>query len=100
MRRTALFLAGFAALAAASFAQDASKPAGLTEGVDPAIARRMAAMGPQPPAPYSTPVPTHGDWPTWGYDPERTGWNRGETTISPRNVGKLKQVWSMQLPVP
>ena len=22
------------------------------------------------------------DWPTWGYDGARTGWNRGETTLT------------------
>ena len=31
------------------------------------------------------------EWLTWGYDPERTGWNRGETTLTPKNVGKLKR---------
>src|SRR5690242_21467268 len=37
------------------------------------------------------------DWPTWGYDQERTGWNRGETTLSKENVGKLELKWSTQL---
>jgi outer membrane protein assembly factor BamB len=37
------------------------------------------------------------DWTTWGYDQERTGWNRGETTLSAKNVGKLKLLWRSQL---
>lgn len=68
-------------------------------GVDPAIARRMA----EPPPPPFTPMaiaPGANEWLTWGYDQERTGWNRAETTLSPKNVGKLKQVWSTQLAVP
>ena len=40
------------------------------------------------------------DWPTWGYDQERTAWNRGETTLSKANVGKLRIKWSAQLPTP
>ena len=73
-------------------------PSGLTEGMDPAIARRMAV----PPAenlPFVIPPATN-EWLTWGYDQERTGWNRAETTLTPKNVGKLKQLWSTQLSVP
>ncbi len=40
------------------------------------------------------------DWPTWGYDQERTAWNRGENTLSKANVGKLRVKWKTQLPVP
>jgi outer membrane protein assembly factor BamB len=40
------------------------------------------------------------DWPTYGYDQERTGWNRGETTLSTSNVSKLKLQWSTQLSTP
>ncbi len=45
-------------------------------------------------------APAAADWPTWGYDTERTAWNRGETTLSKANVGKLKVKWQTQLPVP
>ena len=37
------------------------------------------------------------DWSTWGYDQERTAWNRGETFLSKSNVSKLKVKWSTQL---
>jgi outer membrane protein assembly factor BamB len=74
------------------------QPAGLSEGMDPAIARRMAV---QPAAPVSFSIPpASNEWLTWGYDQERTGWNRAETTLSPKNVSRLKQLWSTQLSVP
>jgi len=37
------------------------------------------------------------DWVTWGYDQERTGWNRGETILSKDNVSRLELKWSAQL---
>jgi outer membrane protein assembly factor BamB len=40
------------------------------------------------------------DWTTWGYDQERTGWNRGETTLSKSNVAQMKLLWSTQLSTP
>jgi glucose dehydrogenase len=40
------------------------------------------------------------DWLTWGYDQERTGWNKGETTLSEENVGRLELRWSAQLSTP
>jgi outer membrane protein assembly factor BamB len=43
---------------------------------------------------------TANEWTTWGYDQERTGWNRGETTLSKANVGKLKVQWKTQLSTP
>jgi len=73
-------------------------PAGLTEGMDPAIARRMAV---DPPSNAQLSIaPATNEWLTWGYDQERTGWNRAETTLTPKTVGKLKQIWSTQLSVP
>jgi glucose dehydrogenase len=76
----------------------AQAPAGMTEGMDPAIARRMAV---EPPAPVVFPIPpATNEWLTWGYDQERTGWNRAETTLTPKNVSRLKQLWSTQLSVP
>ena len=37
------------------------------------------------------------DWLTWGYDQERTGWNKGETSLSKENVGNLELTWSTRL---
>ena len=34
------------------------------------------------------------DWPTWGYDGARSGWNRGENTLSPGNVSRLQLLWN------
>jgi outer membrane protein assembly factor BamB len=73
-------------------------PAGLAEGMDPAIARRMAV--PPPSNEQLVIPPASNEWLTWGYDQERTGWNRAETTLTPQNVRGLKQLWSTQLAVP
>ncbi len=40
------------------------------------------------------------EWLTWGYDAERTGWNRAETTLSKANVDKLQIVWKTKLSTP
>src|SRR5436853_7708805 len=45
-------------------------------------------------------APASSDWLTWGYDQERSGWNRAETTLSKENVSGLVLQWSAQLPVP
>jgi outer membrane protein assembly factor BamB len=37
------------------------------------------------------------EWLTWGYDPERTGWNQAETTLSKDNVSQLELKWKTQL---
>jgi outer membrane protein assembly factor BamB len=52
---------------------------------------------PDPRAPEAAAASAADDWSTWGYDQERTGWNRGETTLSKHNVKKLKLQWSAQL---
>jgi outer membrane protein assembly factor BamB len=57
------------------------------------------AVEPMAPVTFTIPPATN-EWLTWGYDQERTGWNRAETTLTPKNVGKLKQLWSTQLAVP
>ena len=94
--RTLISIGALVLIAGAAIAQT-PPPAGLTEGLQPGAARILNVP---PPEPWHVPVPTHKDWPTWGYDPERTGWNRGETTLTPKNVGRLKQLWSTQLSVP
>ena len=40
------------------------------------------------------------DWPTWGHDQARTGWNRAETRLTKDNVSRLGVRWSAQLPIP
>jgi hypothetical protein len=37
------------------------------------------------------------EWLTWGGDRERTGWNRGETAISRKNVGAMELKWKTQI---
>jgi outer membrane protein assembly factor BamB len=37
------------------------------------------------------------EWLTFGYDPQRSGWNTAETTLSVKNVGRLKLLWSSQM---
>jgi len=54
--------------AGASVAQQApvgQPPAGLSEGMDPAIARRMAVPPPAPAEPLAIPSATN-EWLTWG----------------------------------
>ena len=36
-------------------------------------------------------------WLTWGYDQERSGWNRGETALSAANVSRLELRWKTRL---
>jgi len=57
-----------------------------------ALPPRTIAAAPQPPA--------VNEWVTWGYDPERSGWNRAETTLTKANVKGLRQVFSTSLGVP
>jgi outer membrane protein assembly factor BamB len=40
------------------------------------------------------------DWTTWGYDQERTGWNKGESSLTRNNVSGLKLLWSTQTSTP
>ena len=41
-----------------------------------------------------------GDWPTFGHDPQRTGWASDETALTPANVSKLELLWSVQVDNP
>lgn len=38
-----------------------------------------------------------GNWLTFGHDPQRTGWARGEATLGAKNVSKLELKWKVQL---
>jgi outer membrane protein assembly factor BamB len=40
--------------------------------------------------------PSH-DWLTWAGDPERTGWAKGETTLSRDSVSRMELKWRTQL---
>jgi glucose dehydrogenase len=65
-----------------------------------------ATAGPAAPAPIAPNGPTVGvttsanEWTTWGYDEERTAWNRGEKTLSKSNVGNLRMHWSTKVSTP
>ena len=59
----------------------------------------LRALPPRPITAAPEPPPVN-EWLTWGYDPERSGWNRAETTLSTRNVSRLRNVWSTQLSTP
>jgi outer membrane protein assembly factor BamB len=37
------------------------------------------------------------DWPTFGHDPQRTGWAVNEVTLTPKNVDGLELKWGVQL---
>jgi len=54
---------------------------------------------PEPPPVFKLiePGPAVADWPTYNYDRERSGWNRGETVLTKKTVGKLKPLWNRQL---
>ena len=38
-----------------------------------------------------------GDWPTFGHDPQRTGWARSERTLSIENVSNLELKWKAKV---
>jgi len=40
------------------------------------------------------------EWPTWGHDQARTGWNRAENKLSKNNVSRLGVRWSVRLSTP
>ena len=75
--------------------------AGLTALAVPALAQLapVPPIRPEPPAAIKLiePGPAVPDWPQYNYDQQRTGWNRGETQLSPKTVGRLKPLWNTQL---
>jgi outer membrane protein assembly factor BamB len=56
-------------------------------------------MHPEPPPPLRLiqPAPAVPDWLTYGYDQQRTGWNRSESALSKKTVGKLRPLWNTQI---
>jgi outer membrane protein assembly factor BamB len=65
----------------------------LVAAINSAVASAPPPTRPPPPPP---PLPTN-DWLTFSYDPERTGWNRAEKSLTRDNVGKLELLWKVQL---
>jgi outer membrane protein assembly factor BamB len=71
-----------------------------------AVAAAQAPTPPAAPAPIAPSGPTVGstttanEWTTWGYDEERTAWNRGEKTLSKSNVANLRLHWSTKVSTP
>src|SRR5438094_561787 len=37
------------------------------------------------------------DWPTFGHDPQRSGWASEETSLTPENVNGLELKWETQV---
>jgi outer membrane protein assembly factor BamB len=74
-------------------------------GLPALIAPAMAQLAPMPmvrtePPPVFKPIepgPAVPDWLAYNYDQQRTGWNRGETILSKKTVGKLRPLWNTQL---
>src|SRR6266699_4491226 len=59
-----------------------------------AVLAFMALLVPPGGAAQAPPV---SEWLTWGYDQERTGWNRAETALSKENVAGLTLQWTAPL---
>ena len=64
-----------------------------------ALDAELRALPPRP-MPVKVEVPAIDEWLTWGYDPERSGWNRAEKTLNTKNVSRLRNVWTTQLSTP
>jgi outer membrane protein assembly factor BamB len=58
-----------------------------------------ATPPPPTPTPAPTPTPSGGitDWPTMGFDLQRTGYNPSERTIGTGSFGTLHQLWSARV---
>jgi outer membrane protein assembly factor BamB len=66
------------------------------------LAAASGALGQQPAAAPQgpglvEPGPAMPDWLSYGYDRQRTSWNRGETTLTKQTVGRMKLLWSQKL---
>ena len=61
------------------------------------VLNRDMITAPPTPKPLSVPDrPATKEWLTFSYDPERTGWARGETELTKATVGQLKLLWKTQ----
>ena len=86
-----------------------SKPfvmaAGLAVGFALLSARVFVVAAPQTAAARTAVVSSkdaaaQNEWLTWGYDEERTLWNRAEQVLNKNNVSQLTLKWKTQLPTP
>ncbi len=78
-----LMAAGLAALPLSALAQLAPPPPAHPE---PPPAIKLIEPGPAMP-----------DWLGYNYDQQRTGWNRGESQLSPKTVSRMKPLWNTPL---
>ena len=88
-------------MAAMSTRRLAPNPAaiGLTVGISLFLMTGVGAapQGPQGAAPTPVAAAATNEWLTWGYDQERTLWNRAEKTLGKDNVGQLALKWNDDL---
>ena len=68
-------------------------------GLSVATLAFAASLVPHPGSAQDAGVPAR-DWPTWGYDGARSGWNRGETTLTAKNVSRLTLLWNTAVGTP
>jgi outer membrane protein assembly factor BamB len=69
----------------------------LAQEPDAADLRTGPAADFSPSAAAASSSATQADWPTYGYDVQRTGYNPKETTLGVNNVSKLHEVWAFDL---
>jgi outer membrane protein assembly factor BamB len=80
----------------------AGLPSFLALAALPVLAQELAPVPPTRPEPPPAfklidPGPAVPDWLGYNYDAQRSGWNRGETALSPKTVGRLKPLWNTKL---
>ena len=71
--------------------------AGATPGMGAAPGRGGRFQPPPPDPLRNTQSAVSDDWLTFGHDPQRTGWNNADKTLTPKSVSHLKLLWSTQL---
>ena len=69
----------------------------LTAGAQPLAPPPPVRPEPPPAFKLIEPGPATQDWPSYNYDRERSGWNRGETRLTKKTVARMKPLWNRQL---
>jgi outer membrane protein assembly factor BamB len=80
-----------------------SKPFATVLGVAVGLSlflAKGAATAPQRAAGAPRAAAAQNEWLTWGYDQERSLWNRAETVLNKDNVGRLTLKWKTLIPTP